>query len=594
MTLTTKTKNTILLGTFLLLGAVLRFYKADVQSIWLDEVFSMIHSNPDKSFSEIYTFIKAYDPHPPLYYFLLHIFVKIFGYSTLHARLFSGIIGVAGIYYIYKLAKELFTARVGLIAAALLAVNYFHIYYSQEVRMYTLLLLTTVVSFYYLVRFIKSPSLKTAVFYGVAASLMIYSQFFGLFTLAAQYLILLLFVVKPYNIKWTKFLGFSFLSGVVTLLLYIPAIPIFLQTTKATSTWVLPPGPDAFTVLFKEFFGAAEIIIWLALLGVILYFARLGRLKQVNVNAGIDPVKQTAAFSFVVLFTWIFITVIIPYTLSFIKLPMIINRYFINILPAVIIIIAAGIHYLKNTIVQTIVVASFVVCSVTDLVYVKDYYNKVTKTQFREITNKIKERNIRGAKVVTFWGWILPYFFEDTPYIRVQGYGFPEFLGEMRNGKKPLEAFWYLDGNARPYALSPEDEAYLNENFVLREKYEFNDTWTRFYVPKAQQYLPSQPYMDAPVVPVLYKAGEYNVKINTRQLPLQVQDDEPAYIKVKFNGREIGNFYLEKNTDKSIEIPFSLDADEKGVIQLVYADKRFEYAYSRYSSVYLKKIITKQ
>lgn len=585
-------KQNIWLLFIMLLGAVLRFNHPDFQSIWLDEIFSMIHANPDKSFMEIYAFIKAYDPHPPLYYFLLHVFLKIFGYTTLNARIFSAIIGIVGIYYLYLLAKELFNKRIGLIAGLLLAVNYFHIYYSQEIRMYTLLFLGATISFYYMVRFIKKPTVKSSIAFGFAAALLIYAQFFGLFTLASQYLILLYFIIKPYSVTRVKFLSYSALASVITLVVYIPAIPIFIQTSKMQSNWILPPGPDAFANLFKEFFGFAEIVVWMAMLGVILYFTASVK-KENKQELAINPKEDKYTFSVLVVSSWIFISILIPLVLSYLKLPMIINRYFICILPAVIIIVAAGIGAIKSGAVQIVVLSCFILFSVTDLFFVKNYYKKPTKTEFREITEKIKERNVRGSKIVTYWGWLIPYFFEDTPQMKVLGSGLSEYIIAMQGGIKPVEPFWYIDGNSRPFNPTPEEQEYLNQNFVLKEKLEYLDTWAHYYMPKSAESQLVMPNMDAPVVPKLYKKGDYNLVIDAGTLPLKVHEENPACIKVKFNGRMIGKFSL-KQEDKTVyNIPFTLNEDEKGVIQLFYVDRRFEYAYSRYTSIYLTKIINK-
>ena len=61
-----------------------------------------------------------------------------------------------GMVAIYLLAKELMNKKVALFSIALLAVNYFHIYYSQEARMYAMMFTTTVFAFYFLIRFIKN------------------------------------------------------------------------------------------------------------------------------------------------------------------------------------------------------------------------------------------------------------------------------------------------------------------------------------------------------------------------------------------------------------------------------------------------------
>jgi uncharacterized membrane protein len=143
----------------------LRIYKIDYQSVWLDEIFSLNQSNPKMSLIEIYKYLRTYDPHPPLYYFSLHFFFQIFGYTTFVMRLYSALFGVAGIIAIYYLGKELMNKKVGLIAALLLSVNYFQIYYSQEARMYSMLFFTTTLSFYFLIKFIKKPNLKSIVIY---------------------------------------------------------------------------------------------------------------------------------------------------------------------------------------------------------------------------------------------------------------------------------------------------------------------------------------------------------------------------------------------------------------------------------------------
>ena len=124
-------KENKILMILIFIGTILRFYKIDFQSPWIDEIFTLANTGKEKSFKEIYFFLKENDPHPPLYYYIIHIVNLFFDNTSLVARAVSAVFGVAGLFAIYYLAQELFNKKVGIIAVALLSINYFHIYYSQ-------------------------------------------------------------------------------------------------------------------------------------------------------------------------------------------------------------------------------------------------------------------------------------------------------------------------------------------------------------------------------------------------------------------------------------------------------------------------------
>jgi len=194
-------ENKILLA-LVIIGTIVRLYKLQYQSPWGDELFTMINTTTDKSFIEIFQILKN-DVHPPLYYYIIHCFNFIFGDTLFSARVVSVLFGICGFLSIYYLGKELINKKIGLIAVALLILNHFHLYHSQEARMYSMLFFTTTISFYYLIKFIKNPTLKSALFHSIFACLMIYTHFFALFTLLSQYLILLYFL---YSFRKSRFI----------------------------------------------------------------------------------------------------------------------------------------------------------------------------------------------------------------------------------------------------------------------------------------------------------------------------------------------------------------------------------------------------
>jgi mannosyltransferase len=120
----------------LLLAFGLRLYKLDSQSLWWDELKTLERAT--LSLPDLLTdFINTRD-QLPLYYLFMRGWVLL-GNNSFILRLFSVMWGVLGSAAVYQLGRQIGSIKVGLIAAFLLAISPFHIYYSQEVRMYTIL-----------------------------------------------------------------------------------------------------------------------------------------------------------------------------------------------------------------------------------------------------------------------------------------------------------------------------------------------------------------------------------------------------------------------------------------------------------------------
>lgn len=475
-------KENYILLIILLVAAILRFYHIDYQSVWLDEIHTINEANPNKSFSEVYDALLVSEPHPPLYFFTVHILFQIFGYTTLVIRVFAAVIGIAGVFSIYLLGKEIFNKKVGFYASALLTINYFHLYYSQDARMYPLLFLMTTLSFLYLIKFVNLPSYKSAVAYGFFATLMIYCHFFALFALFSQYLILLFFVLRPFGTTRKKFFIFSFIAGLMTLILYLPTYNLFLKTSEITSFWIQMPSLDVYTQFFKDFFGQSELVLFFVLLAIILFFIQLFKAKKTQ-HFLINPKENKLVFSFFILFVWILATLLLPLIRTYTSLPMLINRYFINILPAVIIIVAIGLSYIKNEIVRYGMLSIIILFSLTDIVVVKHYYKSPNKTQFREVTQFILDNNTAKDPVITSLSWYFPYFLNnDKVQTTIIENTLDNYVNEMIQDSTKRKSFWYVDAHSRPFKVNENTQKYLDTNFIIQNYIDLYDTWTKHYV----------------------------------------------------------------------------------------------------------------
>ena len=128
----------------LAIAAGLRFYDLGGQSLWSDEGNSVALAGRPLGQIAADT---ARDIHPPLYYWLLHLWIGAFGTSEFALRSLSALLGVALIVAIAELGRRLYNAVTGLVAAAIATLSAFQVYYSQEARMYMLLALLAALSF---------------------------------------------------------------------------------------------------------------------------------------------------------------------------------------------------------------------------------------------------------------------------------------------------------------------------------------------------------------------------------------------------------------------------------------------------------------
>lgn len=93
--------------------------------------------------------------HLPFYFLLVRIWSTI-GESEFVLRYFSTILSVLSIALIFSVGRLLAGPRVGFVAALLLSISPFHIWYSQEARMYTLMTVSVLAAHWFLFRLLRT------------------------------------------------------------------------------------------------------------------------------------------------------------------------------------------------------------------------------------------------------------------------------------------------------------------------------------------------------------------------------------------------------------------------------------------------------
>ena len=142
---------TVTLSCILGLAAYLRLAGLGDESFWMDEGGTMAYTG--LPFTKMIAYIATRDTHPPLYYILIK-FWRNLGDSEAFLRLPSAVFGIAAVAYLWSLVKEHWGAAAATASSLLLATSEVAIWYSQENRMYSLVLLLTVLFLQFFLRFV--------------------------------------------------------------------------------------------------------------------------------------------------------------------------------------------------------------------------------------------------------------------------------------------------------------------------------------------------------------------------------------------------------------------------------------------------------
>ena len=216
----------------LLLAAILRFYRLEGQSLWADEGNSGALAL--RSLDQIAR-DAANDIHPPLYYWLLHVWVRAMGPSEAGLRSLSTLAGVMLVALIYGLGERVGGRQVGMAAAFTAALSPFQVTYSQEARMYMLLTLFGAASVYSLLRYLDSerPGWLAGVLLSTGAGLYTHYSFPLIWGIAnATWLAWIISTRARQGLR--QRIGMWLLGQLVIVGLYAPWLPI---AYRQVSTW---------------------------------------------------------------------------------------------------------------------------------------------------------------------------------------------------------------------------------------------------------------------------------------------------------------------------------------------------------------------
>lgn len=216
----TKKKSFWVMAFIVLLGLGLRLIFIDKpDGLWNDEYVSWsVASIPyGKAFWQA-VFAQC---HMPLYYFYLKFFMHFFGNSDLMLRLTSVLPGVLSILSMYFVGKELKDRRAGILCAAITSISSFLIYFSQEVRFYSLLFLFSSLVLLFTLKLLKEQKLSNIIFFIFFNLLVIFTHTLGFIFIIYN----LIFICRVGSLTHLK----KYKIGIPLLLLSLIGLPLLFS-----------------------------------------------------------------------------------------------------------------------------------------------------------------------------------------------------------------------------------------------------------------------------------------------------------------------------------------------------------------------------
>ncbi len=229
-------------------------------SLWIDEVHSWEFAALP-SFGLVILNTAARDAYPPLYFVLLHAW-SFLGTSEVWLRSSSLLCHLATIPLLWVLGRKLAGDRVGLVAAAIFALNPFHLAFAREIRMYSLVALLATASMWSVGSWIATGSRsarRATLWTGI---LLLYTHFICALLLVAEWL------AVRFAHRKGRWLPGSWKWVLVTSLAFLPWSPLFLKSLVTTHGYgAEAPVPElAFCFLAALGAGFAKPE-WLLLVG---------------------------------------------------------------------------------------------------------------------------------------------------------------------------------------------------------------------------------------------------------------------------------------------------------------------------------------
>jgi hypothetical protein len=419
-------KKTLGIIGIVILGLLLRLICIDKpDGLWNDEYVSwIIASTP---FANGFIDAVKSQCHMPFYYLYLKFFMTILGQSDLALRLTSVFAGVIAIPVMYFLGKEK-NERTGYYCAVFCAISSFLIYYSQEIRLYSVLFLFSALCLLYTQKLIKNPNKKNVILCILFNFLILFTHTIG-FVFVFFNLIYISFKNKKTSIYiWSSLALCSIMTS---------PLAIKILTTKSFSQWWGHFSISKIGFLFTDYFSPVLTNLTNAP-DNFLYMPKLAPLMIIPALIAVILIirslkKECSLFLLACSFLSILVIASMLGKLVFI------TKYSIEIYPILIYLACVGLSTINNKIIKNIIIVFYCFISLGYILIFPYSAPKMRRSEGHKIPmDMLKRMEIKKDDII-----LLEYYpkerfekyfdFNDYRVISIDKGNFPEYLNSTSN-----------------------------------------------------------------------------------------------------------------------------------------------------------------
>lgn len=314
------------------LAFALRASGLDFQSLWRDEVDAIRFSAfPLNRLARLFV---APGQNGPLYYLLMRPWLDLVGRSEFSLRFVSAAFGTLAIPLIYRLGRRLFPTlpSVALISALLAATSPYLVWYGQEGKMYALIVALILLSVDRYLAALERGGWHRWLLYVVLTSMAFYVHLIAALIVPVQVLIFFFWSSEARKARWKPWLA----SMAVLIVPYLPLLrwqlPLLLKPGSSGYNFV-PLHSMLYSLLTSYSLGVVQrSTIWSVALFVGTLLASALLLKG----------QRSRLASLALLVSWLLIPPLAFFLITLIR-PMYTARYLIFVLPAYLLLLAAGV-----------------------------------------------------------------------------------------------------------------------------------------------------------------------------------------------------------------------------------------------------------
>jgi hypothetical protein len=439
-------------------------------AFWYDEACSWFVAKLNFP-SEILNYLWNSDlQHTPLYFFILHFWIKLFGSSEAAIQSLSVIFGIATIPLSFITSKKLTTIKNAIIISGIISVCPILVYFSSEARMYSLVTFLVLLSLNYLIDFEQKNNTKSLIKLVITNILIPYTFVGGILYNISLTICYLIYLLKTKKRTLPKYL-YGILSEIILL---IPCIILIIHYSIMRSLFVVQHEGKLifFNIIdiIRNFFGSNIIqnIYWTSEkpYQLTLAFTLLVIVPCVYFLYGLFQGFKTTENKFLKTLYAIFCLNFLLFTfIAYLQVSVLTGRYMLYLLPPLFVLSIIG---LNNKISQkhlTIFSTIFIICSLSFNLINVNFVKQAKIHSFKDVAIESKELELNANDILIMpLGSDAPYYFKTSDTPRVLNFDFHKEVRNPFNSKFYDEDQMNLMSKEAKYGLV-YDRIYLDKGF---------------------------------------------------------------------------------------------------------------------------------